>query len=74
MDPEKGEDESHPQRTLRGLRNRPATLTRFDENTREQAELEAQLNRSQEMKSKRSKEQRAKPGEVSGSSAPNPGR
>lgn len=52
---EKGkEEESHPQRTLKGLRDRPAALTRFDDNvlSKEQQELEEQLSKSQEMRSK----------------------
>ena len=42
----------HPQRTLKGLRDRPAALTRFDEGalSKEQQELEDQLSRSQEMR------------------------
>ena len=49
-----GEEEPQPQRTLKGRRERPATLTRFDDTTlsKEQAELEDQLSKSQEMRKK----------------------
>jgi len=48
------DEAAHPQRTLKGRRDRPATLTRFDEGalSKEQQEVEEQLSRSQEMRSK----------------------
>lgn len=55
MEAEKGKEEDlQPQRTLKGLRDRPAAYTRFDDSnlTKDQQELEDQLSKSQEMRNK----------------------
>lgn len=47
-------DDRQPQRTLKGRRDQPSTFTRFDENVlgKENAELEEQLSKSQEMRNR----------------------